>query len=124
MTLTPNFHATPCAPHLPRAAAAMRIPLAGGVDETIMSEVSAVILPYFTMAEATALRLVCREFLEAVRDYQWEDSETVILGSIAAWRGSFPRARCANVRKYDLKQGFRRAKWWMLIFCTLWGCES
>jgi len=42
----------------------MRIPLAGGVDETIMSEVSAVILPFFSMAEATALRLVCREFLE------------------------------------------------------------
>ena len=79
----------------------MRIPLAGGVDETIMSEVSAVILPYFTMAEATALRLVCREFLEAVRDYQWEDGETVIQGSIGAWRGSFPRARFANVRKWD-----------------------
>jgi hypothetical protein len=78
----------------------MRIQLAGGVDETIMSEVSAVILPYFSMAEATVLRLVCREFLEAVRDYQWEDGETVIQGSIGAWRGSFPRARCANVRKW------------------------
>ena len=87
----------------------MRIPLAGGVDETIMSEVSAVILPYFTMAEATALRLVCREFLEAVRDYQWEDSKTVIKGSIGAWRGSFPRARCANVRKEAWVPGCRRA---------------
>ena len=86
----------------------MRIPLAGGVDETIMSEVSAVILPYFTMAEATALRLVCREFLEAVRDYQWEDGETVIQGSIGAWRGSFPRARCANVRKWPSDGGTAR----------------
>ena len=87
----------------------MRIPLAGGVDETIMSEVSAVILPYFSMAEAAALRLVCREFLEAVRDYQWEDGKTVIQGSIGAWRGSFPRARCANVHEDLDDAGFRRA---------------
>ena len=102
----------------------MRIPLAGGVDETIMSEVSAVILPYFTMAEATVLRLVCREFLEAVRDYQWEDRETVIQGSIGAWRGSFPRARCANVTKENVLSFYKARQWWMQTLCTLWGCGS
>ena len=103
----------------------MRIPLAGGVDETIMSEVSAVILPFFTMAEATALRLVCREFLEAVRDYQWEDGETVIKSSIGAWRGSFPRARRANVRKWEYGGGtVRRAPVVDGDFVHLWGCGS
>ena len=51
------------------------------------------------------LRLVCREFVEAVRQQQWEDRDTVIMGSIAAWRACFPRARCANVRKWDFNFG-------------------
>jgi hypothetical protein len=89
-----------------RAAAARgtRIPLAGGdaagnPTETLLSEVGLVLLKYFDTREACALRLVCREFVEAVGRQQWEDRETVIKGSIAAWRACFPRARCANVKK-------------------------
>jgi hypothetical protein len=80
----------------------MKVPLAGGdaagnPTETLLSEVGLVLLKMFTTREACALRLVCREFVEAVRRQQWEDGATVIRGSIAAWRACFPRARCANV---------------------------
>ena len=78
----------------------MRVPLAGGTQETLLSEVGPVLLPLFTTRDACALRLVCREFLAAAREHPWEDRETVIQGSIAAWRACFPRARCANVGRF------------------------
>jgi hypothetical protein len=82
------------------AASWTRIPLAGGGEETLLSEVGAqYLLHYFTTAEACALRLVCREFLAAVTEQPWEDRETVIKGSIAAWRACFHRARSANVQR-------------------------
>jgi hypothetical protein len=88
------------------AARGTRIPLAGGdaagnPTETLLSEVGLVLLKHFDTREACALRLVCREFVEAVRQQQWEDGRTVIKGSIAAWRACYPRARCANVRQSD-----------------------
>jgi hypothetical protein len=84
----------------------MKVPLAGSdaagnPTETLLSEVGSVLLSMFTMAEARALRLVCREFVEAVREYQWEDRHTLITGSIAAWRASFPRARCRAVSYFS-----------------------
>ena len=86
-----------------QAARLSRIPLAGGGQETLLSEVGAqYLLPFFTTAEACALRLVCREFLAAVTEHPWEDRGTVIQGSIAAWRACFPHARCANVRKWNM----------------------
>jgi hypothetical protein len=83
----------------------MKVPLAGAdaaghPTETLLSEVGLVLLRFFDTREACTLRLVCREFTEAVRVQQWEDSKTVIHGSIAAWRACFPRARCANVREW------------------------
>ena len=77
----------------------MLVPLAGGGQETLLSEVGFVLLPLFTTRDACALRLVCREFLAAVTEQPWEDRDTVIKGSIAAWRACFPaRAApmCAN----------------------------
>ena len=76
----------------------MRVPLAGGTQETLLSEVGPVLLPFFTTRDACALRLVCREFLAAVSEHPWEDRRTVIKGSIRAWRACFPRAHCANVQ--------------------------
>jgi hypothetical protein len=83
----------------------MKVPLAGAEaagnpTETLLSEVGLVLLRFFDTREACTLRLVCREFTEAVGRQQWEDRETVIKGGIAAWRACFPRARCANVRKW------------------------
>ncbi len=82
----------------------MKVPLAG-VDaagratETLLSEVGVVLLRMFSTREACVLRLVCREFVEAVSQQRWEDRDTVIQGSIGAWRACFPRARRANVSK-------------------------
>ena len=80
----------------------MTLPLAGGdaagqPTETLLSVVGLVLLQFFDTREACMLRLVCREFQEAVAAHPWEDRETVILGSIGAWRACFPRARRANV---------------------------
>ena len=86
----------------------MLVPLAGGGQETLISEVGFVLLPLFTTVDACALRLVCREFLAAVSEHPWEDRETVIQGSIAAWRACFPHARCANVRKWDFDDEVER----------------
>ena len=60
----------------------MRVPLAGGTQETLLSEVGPVLLPFFTTRDACALRLVCREFLAAVTEHPWEDRGTVIKGAI------------------------------------------
>ena len=80
----------------------MLVPLAGGGQETLLSEVGFVLLPFFTTRDACVLRLVCREFLAAVSEQPWEDRDTVIMGCIAAWRACFPHARCANVCKEDM----------------------
>jgi hypothetical protein len=88
----------------------MRIPLAGGTQETLLSEVGPVLLRFVSTRDACALRLVCREFLAAVTEHPWEDRDTVIQGSIGAWRACFPRARCANVQRCcDFYDVFRSA---------------
>ena len=86
----------------------MLVPLAGGGQETLLSEVGFVLLPLFTTAEACALRLVCREFLAAVSEHPWEDRGTVIQDSIAAWRACFPHARCANVQQTDWPRSYHK----------------
>jgi hypothetical protein len=77
----------------------MRVPLAGGTQETLLSEVGPVLLRFVSTADACALRLVCREFLAAVTEHPWEDRRTAIQGNIRSWRACFPRARCANVQQ-------------------------
>ena len=67
----------------------MKVPLAGAdaagnPTETLLSEVGPLLLRMFDTAEACVLRLVCREFTEAVRQQQWEDRDTVIKGSLRA----------------------------------------
>jgi hypothetical protein len=92
-----------------QAACWTRIPLAGGGQESLLAEVGALdLLTLFTTREACALRLVCREFLAAVTTQPWEDRETVVQGSIAAWCGCFPRARCANVARHSFARGKSR----------------
>ena len=101
-------HKPGCAPPLPAlapprarggGAAPTRMALAGGAGcTTLLSSVHLRLLPYFDTREACALRLVCREMRSAVAAHQWQDRETVIMGSIGGWRACFPRARCANVR--------------------------
>ena len=72
--------------------------LAGGRGHTLLAECPGALLQFFDTPGACALRLVCREFQAAVAAHPWADRETVILGSIGAWRACFPRARCSNVQ--------------------------
>jgi len=78
-----------------------RIPFAGESDipshESVLSHCYGALLPMFTTAEATVLRLLCREFKDTVAEFPWEDDKTLIKGSVADWRACFPRARWANV---------------------------
>ena len=90
-----------CRPRLRAAAAQMPVQLAGGGQGTLLSEAGPALLPFFTTRDACALRLVCCEFFTAVRKHPWEDGETVIKGSIEAWRGCFPYARCSNVVRFS-----------------------
>ena len=81
-----------------------RMPFAGEGDapspDSILSHCYGALLPMFTTKEATVLRQLCKEFRSTVADFPWEDDQTVIRGSVAAWRACFPRARWANVMGY------------------------
>ena len=82
--------------------------LAGDQGRTLLAECPGALLQFFGTRQACALRPVCREFQAAVAAHPWEDRETVILGSIGAWRACFPRARCANVRMGAPQRGVVR----------------
>lgn len=61
---------------------------------------------FFTTREARVLRLVCKEFREAVEATAWNDLETRISGRLGAWRASFPSAIAANLsNRGDLVDG-------------------
>ncbi len=81
-----------------------RMPFAGEGEfftpDSLLSHCYGALLPMFTTAEATVLGQLCREFRSTVADFPWEDDETVIMGSVAAWRACFPRARWANVNGF------------------------
>ena len=79
----------------------MHVQLAGGEQGTLLSEAGPALLPFFNTRDACVLRLVCQEFLAAVREYPWADGKTAIQGSIAAWRSCFPRALSANIQRMD-----------------------
>ena len=86
-----------------------RMPFAGESDpwspDSVLSHCSGALLPMFDTKEATVLRLLCREFKETVAQFPWEDDETVIRGSVAAWRACFPKARWANVTEDEDEGG-------------------
>ena len=67
-----------------------RLPFAGEGEtpspDSVLSHCYGALLPMFTTKEATVLRQLCREFKETVSEFPWEDEETVIKGSVAAWK--------------------------------------
>jgi hypothetical protein len=73
--------------------------------DSVLSHCYGALLPMFTTKEATTLRQLCKEFKSTVADFPWEDEETVIRGSVAAWRACFPRARWANVTEASWARG-------------------
>jgi hypothetical protein len=86
-----------------RAEMPFCIPFAGEGEfftpDSVLSHCYGALLPMFDTKEATTLRQLCREFKSTVADFPWEDEKTVIMGSVAAWRACFPRARWANVNQ-------------------------
>ena len=100
----------------------MPVQLAGGEQGTLLSEAGPALLPFFTMRDACALRLVCQELLAAVREHPWEDKETLIQGSIADWRACFLRARCANVLNNCYSPSGAGPKWKTPTLCTWRAC--
>jgi hypothetical protein len=79
----------------------------GGPDAHSMlspPSVQHALLNCLTTAAALPLRAACADCRAAVAGKAWEDSGTVIHGSIAAWRACFPRAHCANVRKWGFDE--------------------
>jgi hypothetical protein len=89
-----------------------RIPFAGEGEfftpDSVLSHCYGALLPMLTTKEATTLRQLCREFKSTVADFPWEDEETIIMGSVAAWRACFPRAKWANVTQSPWTEGHRR----------------
>jgi hypothetical protein len=59
-------------------------------------------MPCFSTREACELRLVNKVIKNAVTAHPWADRETVVKGSLAAWRACFPHARAANMNHYDV----------------------
>jgi hypothetical protein len=55
------------------------------------------LLGLFDTRTVLPLRAACKDARAAIAGYEWEDARTVILGSVAAWRACFPRARAASV---------------------------
>jgi hypothetical protein len=55
------------------------------------------IFGFLTLQEALALRLVNHECRDAVSAFRWKDKNTIIRGSLAAWRACFPRAVWVNL---------------------------
>ena len=80
-----------------------RIPFAGEglfpTPDSVFSHVRYALMPLFDTRDALSLRLTCKELKEAVSEHAWEDTETVIHGSVASWRACFPRAIAANVSR-------------------------
>ena len=88
---------------------ARRVTFAGGTGRSVLAAASDALLPFFSTREAAlALRLVCRELTAAVARHGWDDRKTVITGSIAAWRASFPRALTASVSMWANRPGGHR----------------
>jgi hypothetical protein len=81
------------------------IPFAGGDGpSSVLSElygahsVGEGIFGFITTADATPLRLLCREMREAIAVFPWWDEKTRIPAKrLPSWRAAFPAARAAVV---------------------------
>ena len=89
---------------VPLPSVTKAIPFAGGEGtHSVLSILNGAhsigegILGFFTMVESNALRGVCKEFRKALMDFPWMDAESIIRGSLMAWRAAFPAARAVNV---------------------------
>ena len=90
-----------------RRADALRrgiIPFAGGDgDYSVLSilagahSIGGGIFGFLTMIDSNKVRGLCHECRQAVMDFPWMDTVSIIKGSVQAWRAAFPVARAVNV---------------------------
>ena len=89
-----------------------KIPFAGNLENeevhtTILSTCKYALLPFFSMEEASTLRLLCHEFKTTVAEHPWEDYRTLVnVNRLVSWKTSFPEAkvaRCFRGRKDNTK---------------------
>ncbi len=78
-----------------------------------------------SMGAARVLRLVDHDFKILVADFTWVDLETEIIGSVANWSVSFPRAVAANLsERHDLTEADFSRHFTRLRDLVLTRCES
>ena len=88
----------------PRINVYENIPFAGGDgDYSILSvlfgshSIGGGIFGFLTMIDSNKVRGLCEECRQAVMDFPWMDTVSIIKGSVQAWRAAFPVARAVNV---------------------------
>ena len=71
----------------------------GALPTTILSCCAGALLPLLSTQDVLPLRAACKEAAAAIAQHPWENSETLIMGCVGAWRACFPRARAAMWRR-------------------------
>ena len=72
----------------------------GALPHTILSCCQGTLLGMFSTQSVLPLRSTCRDAVAAVAAHPWEDTATLLAGSVALWRRCFPSARCANAKMW------------------------
>jgi hypothetical protein len=68
----------------------------GSLPTTILSSCADMLLSLLSSRDVLPLRAACREGAVTVARYPFEDSATLIRGSVRCWRACFPHALAAN----------------------------
>ena len=63
----------------------------------------ALLLPFFTMREASDLLLICRLFASIIKAHSWHDTTTWVY-NVSLWRNCFPNATACLV-VLDIRNG-------------------
>lgn len=75
----------------------------GEGSHTVLSAGYGALLPFLTFRDATQLRGTCKEALETIAAFPFDELVSWLPGSIASWRACFPAARSVSLRyKGDL----------------------
>jgi hypothetical protein len=72
---------------------------------TLLSAASYALLPFFTTAEACALRLINKECCAVVSAFPFDDRVTAVpLAALPGWRACLPNARCLRLSPFQAGQ--------------------
>ena len=85
----------------------------GSTAHSVLSGCLPTLLCFFDTPAVLPLRATCSEARNAIARHPWQDAETPIQGSLAAWRACFPAARTANATPLA-RPGCPRQQWRVL----------